>query len=102
VHAGAVPFPAKKVAEEFRAATQSLATLRWTRIDGDPVAVFDFAAQWPKQVGQVHLDALELHEGEIYLAGHAQDAKQPDNGETVASFDEPVEDSQPDRQDSDQ
>jgi hypothetical protein len=46
--------------------------LHWSQIDGDPVALVTIATARDEEGRAVQLDTLELHDGELYLAGHKQ------------------------------
>jgi hypothetical protein len=67
---GAVPFPLGKVTEGISRALQGRAKVEWAQADGDPVARVTI----PLAPGgrAVHIDKLELRNGEIYVAGTTQ------------------------------
>jgi hypothetical protein len=67
LRAGALPLPVAKVAEELRRLTRALSLpVRWTRVDGDPIALVDISSA----DRQLAIDSIELTEGEVYIAGH--------------------------------
>ena len=78
VHAGALPLPVMQVADDVSQACQKLSLpVRWTQDNGQPVALVDVNQNSGKQAKQLFIDAVELRDGAIYLAGHtvADDAK---------------------------
>ncbi len=71
VHAGALPLPVLQVADDVSQACQKLSLpVRWTRDNGQPVALVDINQDSGKTSKQLLLDAVELRDGAIYLAGH--------------------------------
>jgi hypothetical protein len=77
VQAGALPLPVMQVAGDVSQACQKLSLpVRWTQDNGQPVALVDVNENPDKKARQLFLDAVELRDGAIYLAGHtaAEDA----------------------------
>jgi hypothetical protein len=73
VRVGALPLPTPQIVEQIRAASQNWSVpVRWTRIDGDVVALVDVDMGTASDGRRVLLDAIELHEGEIYVTGHTE------------------------------
>jgi hypothetical protein len=71
LRAGALPVPLRQFLDPIAAAAQKgQVPLRWSQSEGDPVALLTipFASE---QFGnrEVHLDAIELKEGELRVAG---------------------------------
>ena len=68
VRAGALPLPVLQLADELADACQKLKLpIRWTRQDGKPVALVEIQASEP-----VYVDAIQLDEGQLYVAGHTE------------------------------
>ncbi len=77
VRAGALPLPVLQLADELAGACQKLKLpVRWTRQDGKPVALVEIQASEP-----VYVDAIQLDEGQLYVAGHTES----DRGNETAS-----------------
>jgi len=74
--AGALPLPLKNFLDRVSAvAARSGLPLRWAETDGDPVALFKVPSEHEDYVTQgIHLEQVELREGELYLAGHSGEA----------------------------
>ena len=71
VRAGALPLPVMQLADEIADACQELSLpVRWTRQDGQPVAVVELHSDTSTDKRQFFMDAIELREGELYVAGH--------------------------------
>jgi uncharacterized protein YpmS len=71
VHAGSLPLPVMQVADDVSRACQSLSLpVRWTQVDGQPVAIVDVSHALAGKKSQTVLDAVELRDGAIYIAGH--------------------------------
>jgi hypothetical protein len=69
--AGALPFALGSVLDEItRFARGASIPVEWTRTDGDPVALLSLDAPPDKHGNTLVLEALELHDGEIYVSGH--------------------------------
>ena len=66
--AGSLPWPLGKVLDAIsRSARQLEVPLRWSQTEGDPVALFTIP---PIEEGKrVRIEALQLGEGEVYVAG---------------------------------
>jgi uncharacterized protein YpmS len=70
VEAGALPLPVMQIADEVSRACQGLSLpVRWTQDAGVPVALVDVNQDTTK-ARRIHLDAIELRDGALYLAGH--------------------------------
>jgi hypothetical protein len=68
VRAGALPLPVLQLADELADASKKLKLpVRWTRHDGKPVALVEIRASEP-----VYVDAVQLDEGQLYVAGHTE------------------------------
>jgi hypothetical protein len=73
VRAGALPLPVMQLADEIADACQELAIpVRWTRQDGQPVAIVELHADASTDKRQFFIDAIELRKGELYVAGHTE------------------------------
>jgi hypothetical protein len=71
VHAGALPLPVMQVADDVSRACQELSLpVRWTQVDGQPVAIVDVDHHTNVTKAHMVLEAVELRDGAIYLAGH--------------------------------
>jgi hypothetical protein len=82
VQAGALPLPVMQVADDVSEACQKLSLpVRWTQVDGQPVAIVDVDRNTNVKKAHVVLDAVELREGALYLAGHTVAA----DGEAAAT-----------------
>ena len=74
LRAGVLPVPLKQFLDKItRAARNGDVPLAWRQIDGDPVALVtipitheDYAHR------EIYVDAIELRDGEIFLAGHTE------------------------------
>lgn len=67
VRAGALPFPVDVLENLSR---ELKLPVRWTRHDGKPVALVEIQSAEP-----VYVDAIQLNEGELYVAGHTETDK---------------------------
>lgn len=70
VTAGSLPIPVGQLIDmidEYAAKTDI--PLRWQQRDGDPVALVTIPSEGPEIEGIIQIDALELKDGEIVLAG---------------------------------
>jgi hypothetical protein len=68
--AGALPLPLGDILDRVStAATELELPLRWTEIDGDPVAVLTIAPADSESDDLLILEKIELRAGEIYLSG---------------------------------
>jgi hypothetical protein len=73
VRAGALPLPVMQLADEIATACKELSLpVRWTRQDGKPVAVVDIQSDSSTDDRRFKIDAIELGEGELYVAGHTE------------------------------
>jgi hypothetical protein len=71
VHAGALPLPVLQVADDVsRACREMSLPIRWTQVDGQPVALVDVNQSARGKKTQIVLDAVELRDSAIYVAGH--------------------------------
>jgi hypothetical protein len=71
VRAGALPLPVMQLADEIADACQELSLpVRWTRQDSQPVAIVELHSDASTDTRQFFMDAIELHDGELYVAGH--------------------------------
>ena len=71
--AGALPLPLKSVLDQVSATADKLdIPLRWRQSNGDPVALLTIVPGQDQQRRALHLEKLELLEGEIYLAGRSE------------------------------
>jgi hypothetical protein len=71
LRAGALPIGLKKIVDGFtKSMVDSDWELQWRQIDGDPVAYLSPAVGQNARARQWHLDAVELRDGEIFIAGH--------------------------------
>jgi len=73
VHAGTLPLPVLQVADEIATACQGLSLpVRWTRLEGQPVAMIDVQGNASADGRQIVIDSIELGEGSLYVEGHTQ------------------------------
>lgn len=73
VRAGALPLPVMQVADEISAACQQLnLPVRWTHSEGQPIAIIEIANDVASRKRMLYLDAIELHDGELYVAGRTE------------------------------
>lgn len=80
VHAGALPLPVLQVAEEIATACQGLSLpVRWTRHEGQPVAVIDLQGTAASNKRQYAIETIELDEGSLFVEGQTlvEDATVP-------------------------
>jgi hypothetical protein len=71
VRAGTLPLPVMQVADELAAACRELALpVRWLQEDGHPVAIIDLHSDSSSDKRRFHIDAIELGDGQVYVAGH--------------------------------
>ena len=69
-HAGTLPIPLAKVVEYISTAARKQGwALRWTQQEGDPVALIPLAGALSTASERRRLETVELHDGELYLAG---------------------------------
>lgn len=70
VQAGALPLPVMQVADDVSHACQELGLpVRWTQAGGQPVAIIDVDGAGLVKKARLVMDAVELRDGTIYLAG---------------------------------
>jgi hypothetical protein len=73
VRAGALPLPATQMASELATACQELRLpVRWTHVNGEPVALVDVSSNGVSHGRRVQLDAIKLGDGELYVTGHTE------------------------------
>jgi len=73
VRAGALPLPVTLVADQIAAACQELSLpVLWTRQDDCPVAMIEIRNDDTADGRRLFLDSIELHPGELYVAGHTE------------------------------
>jgi hypothetical protein len=77
VHAGWFPLPLEPILKEVsRAAARAELPLRWEQAGGDPIAVIALSTR--RDDGRVlSVENLEIHEGEIYVAGTSRSSGWP-------------------------
>ena len=81
VRAGALPLPVLQLADELADACQKLKLpVRWTQQDGKPVALVEIRTTEP-----VYVDAIQLDEGQLYVAGHTETEERECNEPRIAS-----------------
>jgi len=83
--AGALPVPLAQVLDAINHAAAELGLrIEWHKTHGDPVALINFADQG-SSFGRFCLETVELHDGEVFLAGTAGSAiPNPRPGPTAA------------------
>ena len=76
LRAGALPVPLKRFLNRIsRAARRSDIALRWKVQDGDPLALITVPVRHEDYAHrEIYIDAIELRDGAIYLAGNTQRA----------------------------
>lgn len=73
VQAGALPLPVMQVAHQLAAACRELSLpVRWRQEDGQPVAIIELRRDSESNKRQYHIDAVELGDGQLYIAGHTE------------------------------
>ena len=73
VHAGTFPLPVLQVADEIANACQGLSLpVRWTRHEGQPVAVIDIHSDSAKDSPRIAIDTIELTDGSLLVAGKTE------------------------------
>jgi hypothetical protein len=73
VRAGALPLPVLQLADEIADACQNLELpVRWTRQEGQPVAIVELHSDPSTDKRHFFIDAIDLHNGELYVAGHTE------------------------------
>lgn len=78
VAAGSLPFPLGSLLNEIsRRAEEAKIPLSWQQVDGDPVALVTIPSEGEEIEGTIHIDTLELRDGEIFLAGETVKDPEP-------------------------
>lgn len=80
VHAGTLPLPVLQVADELAKACQGFSLpVRWTRYEGQPVAVISIQGDAEPGEPQIAIDTIELGDGSLFVEGHTriQEASDP-------------------------
>ncbi len=79
LRAGSLPVPLKQFLDKISiAARRGSIPLKWRQLDGDPVALVTIPVSHEDYAHrEIYVDAIELREGEIYLAGHTQQTVSP-------------------------
>jgi hypothetical protein len=73
VRAGTLPLPATLVADEIATACQKLPfPVLWTEYDGAPAAIIKIGHDESAGGDRFYLDAIELTEGQLFVAGHTE------------------------------
>ena len=73
--AGVLPIPLSQILDGVAEAARRLKLhLAWRQVDGDPVALITIPPTRDSDDTEYQLEALELRDGEIYLAGRTQRA----------------------------
>ncbi len=73
VRAGALPLPVLQVADEIAAACHNLKLpVRWTQHDGEPIALVDIGNDQSSSKRRFILDAIQLKQGQLFVAGHTE------------------------------
>jgi len=77
VRAGVVPVPLRGLLDQMAdSARRSGIDLRWSQQDGDPVALIQVPTRQENHPGRkIHVESLEVRDGEIYLAGRTEIAE---------------------------
>ena len=69
-HAGTLPIPLTKIIQPMsELARKQQLPLRWSQIEGDPVALIPLQDILSTETERRQVDAIELHPGELVLAG---------------------------------
>ena len=77
--AGKLPVPLVQVLNSVSVfAQRAEIELKWMQFEGDPVAELTIPDHRKDMKKLLHLEALELRDGEIYLAGSTEAAKEPE------------------------
>jgi hypothetical protein len=73
VRAGALPLPILQVADELVTACHDLKLpVEWTQQDGQPIALVDVGNDISSGKRRLILDAIQLKQGELFVAGHTE------------------------------
>lgn len=74
-----VPVPLKQVLDGItKMASKHNVPLRWQQTDGDPVALITLPVRHHDMPKELHLEAIELRDGEILIAGRTADGDSSD------------------------
>ena len=72
--AGRLPWPLAAILDgTAEAARRHSLPLAWRRADGDPVALFTIPPVRDEDGKRVRIEALQLGDGEVYLAGTTEE-----------------------------
>lgn len=100
--AGALPVPLAQVLDNISHAARELhLRLEWRKIQGDPVALITFSETRDDWLDGLHLQTVELREGELFVAGTNGGADPSESHEKLdappapTAGQEPSEDAQP-------
>ena len=76
LRAGTLPLPLKRFLDGIsRAAKNADLRLRWTSMDGDPLALVTVPSQHEDYAHRaIYLETIELRDGEIYLSGRTEES----------------------------
>ena len=76
LRAGTLPLPLKRFLDGIsRAAKNADLRLRWTTMNGDPLALVTVPSQHEDYAHRaIYLETIELREGEIYLSGRTEES----------------------------
>lgn len=87
VKAGALPLPVLQLADQLVDACKKLKLpVRWTRSDGKPVALVEIRSKEP-----VYVDAIQLNDGQLYVAGHTENGRDGATASNTKSKQHPTE-----------
>jgi len=76
LRSGAVPLPLKRMMDDVTDTLHKQGVpVRWLEQENDPVALIHVPRNHPRLRGDLHIDTLELREGEIYLSGENRQDK---------------------------
>jgi hypothetical protein len=82
VRAGALPLPVFQLADQLADACRKMKLpVRWTQHEGRPVALVEIRAKHP-----VFVDAIQLDEGRLYVAGHTDNHRQDPTASTSGTL----------------
>jgi hypothetical protein len=75
-----------QVADELATACRELSLpVRWTQENGQPVAMIELHSDPSTDKRQFHIDAIDLGEGQVYVAGHT-DVRGTDNKVELSDY----------------
>lgn len=77
--AGSLPIPLSQFLDQITdAARKANVTLRWSQIDGDPVALVELdVRQKGNDKRRLHIDTVEVRDGEVHLSGEVKSEPMP-------------------------